>query len=302
MLYRVIYYLLPLVLAAVLLAAYEVRAGIAAPIGRAAVRLSPMLLATMTFIAGGWLLVSGVTPVSAQATDMLALRVPLTLVEASHFLGSVTGFAMIVIARGLLHRLDAAWWAAFVLALVAAVLAMPKGFALGTSGATSWCWRFCCISRERQFDRRSALFSNPLRGVWLISVVWMVGATVFLLFFAYRRVDYTNELWWQLRIQCQRAAFVARDDGRDGCRLGHRALAVVAAITGRAGVAVHRRAGSGEQHRAHAAFSRSKSRADGRQASAVLHPGQCFHHVRPARPLVDFVVRSGRAGRRSGRS
>ena len=33
-------------------------------------------------IAGGWLLVSGVTPASAQATDMLALRVPLTLVEA----------------------------------------------------------------------------------------------------------------------------------------------------------------------------------------------------------------------------
>ena len=69
-LYRVIYYLLPLVLAAVLLAAYEVRAGIAAPIGRAAVRLSPMLLATMTFIAGGWLLVSGVTLVT-----MLALNV-----------------------------------------------------------------------------------------------------------------------------------------------------------------------------------------------------------------------------------
>ena len=66
-LYRVIYYLLPLVLAAVLLAAYEVRSGIAAPIGRAAVRLSPMLLATMTFIAGGWLLVSGVTPASARS-------------------------------------------------------------------------------------------------------------------------------------------------------------------------------------------------------------------------------------------
>lgn len=195
-LYRVIYYLLPLVLAAVLLAAYEMRAGIAAPIGRAAVRLSPMLLATMTFIAGGWLLVSGVTPVSAQATDMLALRVPLTLVEASHFLGSVTGFAMIVIARGLLHRLDAAWWSAFVLALAAAVLAMPKGFALVQAFYLVILAILLYLSRA-QFDRRSALLSNPLRGVWLISVVWMVVATVFLLFFAYRRVDYTNELWWQ---------------------------------------------------------------------------------------------------------
>ena len=195
-LYRVIYYFLPLVVAATLLAAYEVRSGIAAPIGRAAVRLSPMLLATMTFIGGGWLLVSGVTPVSAHATDMLALRVPLTLVEASHFIGSVTGFAMIVIARGLLHRLDAAWWAAFVLALVAAVLAMPKGFALIQACYLVVLAVLLYLSRA-QFERRSALFSNPLRGVWLISVVWMVAATVFLLLFVYRRVDYTSELWWQ---------------------------------------------------------------------------------------------------------
>jgi phosphatidylglycerol lysyltransferase len=195
-LYRVIYYLLPLVLAAVLLAAYEVRSGVAAPIGRAAVRLSPMLLATMTFIAGGWLLVSGVTPASAQAIDMLALRVPLTLIEASHFLGSVTGFAMIVIARGLLHRLDAAWWAAFVLAIVAAVLAMPKGFALVQACYLVVLAVLLYLSRA-QFDRRSALFSHPLRGVWLISIVWMVAATVFLLLFVYRRVDYANELWWQ---------------------------------------------------------------------------------------------------------
>jgi phosphatidylglycerol lysyltransferase len=195
-LYRVIYYLVPLVLAAVLLAAYEVRSGIAAPIGRAAVRLSPMLLATMTFIAGGWLLVSGVTPASAQATDMLALRVPLTLVEASHFIGSVTGFAMIVIARGLLHRLDAAWWSAFILAIVAAVLAMPKGLAMIQASYLAVLAILLYLSRA-QFDRRSSLFSNPLRGVWLISIVWMVAATVFLLLFVYRSVDYTTELWWQ---------------------------------------------------------------------------------------------------------
>lgn len=195
-LYRVIYYLLPLVVAAFLLAIYEVRSGIAAPMGRAAVRLSPMLLATMTFIAGGWLLISGVTPASAEATDMLALRVPLPLVEASHFIGSVTGLAMIVISRGLLHRLDAAWWASFVLAIVAAILAMPKGLALPQACYLALLAILLFMSRA-QFDRRSALFSHPLRGVWLISVVWMVAAAGFLLVFVYQRVDYTNELWWQ---------------------------------------------------------------------------------------------------------
>ena len=45
----------PLMAAAILLAAYELRSGVAAPIRRAAVAVSPLLLATLTFIAGAWL-------------------------------------------------------------------------------------------------------------------------------------------------------------------------------------------------------------------------------------------------------
>ncbi len=45
----------------------------AAPIRRASVAISPLLLATLTFIAGAWLLVCGVTPLSGVATDLLEL-------------------------------------------------------------------------------------------------------------------------------------------------------------------------------------------------------------------------------------
>jgi phosphatidylglycerol lysyltransferase len=195
-LYRVVYYLIPLMLAAVVLAVYEIKWGIAAPIGRAAVRLSPLILATLTFIAGGWLLVSGATPASEEATDLLSLHVPLPLVEASHFIGSVAGIALLLIARGVLHRLDAAWWASFVLAIVAAILAMPKGIALSEASYLSVLALLLYNSRN-QFDRRSTLFSQPLGAMWLLSVAWVVAAVILLLFFAYREVDYSNELWWQ---------------------------------------------------------------------------------------------------------
>ena len=194
-LYRIVYYLLPLIVAAMLLAGYELRSGVAAPIGRAAVAVSPLLLATLTFIAGAWLLVSGVTPLSGTATDLLELHVPLPLVEASHFIGSVAGFAMLVVARGLLHRLDAAWWAAFVLALVAAILAMPKGIAL-SEGAYLTVLAFLLLASRRQFERRSALFSRALGGAWILSIAWVVAACVLILFFAYREVAYDRELWW----------------------------------------------------------------------------------------------------------
>jgi phosphatidylglycerol lysyltransferase len=194
-LYRIIYYLLPLIAAAMLLAGYELRSGVAAPIRRAAVAISPMLLATLTFIAGAWLLVSGVTPLSGAATDLLELHVPLPLVEASHFIGSVAGFAMLVIARGLFHRLDAAWWGAFLLALVAAVLALPKGIAL-SEAAYLTVLAFLLLASRRQFERRSALFSRALGLAWIVSIAWVLAATVLILFFAYREVEYDRELWW----------------------------------------------------------------------------------------------------------
>jgi phosphatidylglycerol lysyltransferase len=195
-LYRVIYYLLPLLVAALLLAAYELRSGVAAPIARAAVRLSPLLLATLTFIAGGWLLVSGVTPASPEATDLLELHVPLPLVEASHFIGSVAGLAMLVVARGLLHRLDAAWWAAFLLAIVAAILAMPKGIALSEASYLT-VLAFLLLTSRHQFDRRSALFSRTVDVNWLLSVAFVVAASGLLLLFVYKEVAYNTELWWQ---------------------------------------------------------------------------------------------------------
>ena len=194
-LYRIVYYLLPLMAAAILLAAYELRSGVAAPIRRAAVAVSPLLLATLTFIAGAWLLVSGVTPLSGTATDLLELHVPLPLVEASHFIGSVAGFAMLVIARGLLNRLDAAWWAAFLLALIAAVLAMPKGIAL-SEGAYLTVLAFLLLASRHHFERRSSLFSQALNGAWILSIAWVVAAAVLILFFAYREVEYDRELWW----------------------------------------------------------------------------------------------------------
>ncbi len=195
-LYRCVYYLLPLLLATALLAVYELRAGIAVPLRNAAAAVSPWLLATLTFIAGCWLLVSGVTPTTREATELLSEHVPLTLVEASHFIGSIAGLAMLVIARGMLHRLDAAWWAALGLAIVAAILALPKGIALSEAGYLSALALLLVVSR-RQFDRRSSLFSHTLERGWVLAIGWIIVACVFLMFFVYRDVAYQHQLWWQ---------------------------------------------------------------------------------------------------------
>jgi phosphatidylglycerol lysyltransferase len=194
--YRGLYYVLPLVLATGLLAAYELRSGVAAPVGRVAVHLSPRLMAALALVAGLWLLLSGVTPASDEAAQLLAMKVPLPLVEASHFLGSVAGLGLLFVARGLLHQLDAAWWAALALSVVAAVLSLPKGIALNEAALLSTMALLLVISR-RQFDRRSSLFAQRLEPEWLLAMGGVIAACVFVLFFAYQEVQYANRLWWQ---------------------------------------------------------------------------------------------------------
>ena len=202
-LYRGIYYVLPLVLATALAIGYELRSGVAAPIGRAAVLLSPRLMAALTLVAGLWLLVSGVTPLTEDAKEILiALRVPLPLVEASHFLGSVAGLGLLLVARGLLHRLDAAWWAALVLSIVAMVLALPKGIALHEAALLSVIAILLVISR-RQFDRPSSLFSQRLEPEWLLALIGIFAACVWVLFFAFQEVGYTHRLWWEFELDAE---------------------------------------------------------------------------------------------------
>jgi phosphatidylglycerol lysyltransferase len=195
--YRLIYYLLPLLVAAALLAGLELRSNtVLAPIGRAAVRLSPGIMSALVLVTGIMLLVSGVTPATHSAERLLRTTVPLFAVELSHMIGSVAGLAMLFVARGLLHKLDAAWWAALVLTIIAGVLALPKGIAVSELMVLTWLTILLIISRK-QFNRRSSLFSQTFESGWLLAVASVIAGCAGILFFVYQDVAYADQMWWQ---------------------------------------------------------------------------------------------------------
>ncbi|MBD9369407.1 bifunctional lysylphosphatidylglycerol flippase/synthetase MprF [Xanthomonas sp. XNM01] len=195
-LYRLIYYVLPLLLALGLLLLHEARHGIAAPVAQAAGALLPRLLAAYTLVVAVVLLVSGVTPAGLEATAVLATWAPLPLVEAAHFLSSVAGLALLFVARGMLLRLDAAWWAGLLLAGAGLLLALPKGLAWSEVAILAPLVLALLLS-HRRFDRRASLLAVPFSGGWLLAMGAIVAALVVLLFFAYQDVEYGRQLWWQ---------------------------------------------------------------------------------------------------------
>jgi phosphatidylglycerol lysyltransferase len=179
-----------------LLSLYELRRGVAAPIARAVRQVSPLLLATFTFIVGGMLLVSGALPATDAATALLAMHVPLVMVEAAHFLGSIAGLALLIVSRGMLARLDAAWWAGVIIAAISLVLALPKGIAISEAGVLTFLLIALWASR-RHFTRKASLLAGAFEPGWWVATAIIVIGTAGLVVFTYRDVGYSQEMWWQ---------------------------------------------------------------------------------------------------------
>ena len=192
--FRLIYYLLPLLLAGLLLALRQFRR----PARRLAVRampLAPTIFAVLVFASGVILLVSGATPANPERTDWLNALVPLGMIEVSHFLGSVVGVVLLLVADGLRRRLDGAWFAACVCLGAGIVLSLLKGLDYEEAAGLALTLA-ALVPCRRAFDRKARLSALAPSPGWLIASVAAVAACVWLGFFAYRHIGYAHELWW----------------------------------------------------------------------------------------------------------
>jgi hypothetical protein len=74
--------------------------------------VAPTLSAILAACAGILLLASGATPSEPTRFAIWLAVAPGPLIEVSHFVSSILGLVLILLAFGLRSRLDAAWWAA----------------------------------------------------------------------------------------------------------------------------------------------------------------------------------------------
>lgn len=198
LLYRVIYYAVPLVLAVIALTVTEVRrAAFANPmVGKAATATMPLVVGAMAALLGAMLVFSGATPAPDGKLDFLQEVFPLPVVEGAHFLASVLGIFLIVAGRGLVHRLDGAWWfAVFILAL-SIPLALIKALAVGEAVLLA-VLLVALLATHRVFNRPASLIHDRLSPGWWLCVTTVIAVELAILFFVYKEVDYSHELWWQ---------------------------------------------------------------------------------------------------------
>lgn len=206
--YRGIYYLLPLVSAALLLGAHEAvlhgrgrlfHAEKAWKSLSSVVSLAPAVLSVAVFAAGAVLLLTGAVPVEKERLVALRPFVPLPVVEVSHFVASLVGAGLLFLARGLMRRLDGAYVLTLVFLAGGVVLSFLRGLDIEAAILLALIF-LALLPCRKSFYRKSALFGAPLTESWLVAVALVLGATLWLGFFSYRHVEYDSSLWWQFTL------------------------------------------------------------------------------------------------------
>jgi len=205
-LYRAVYYLLPLALALALLVLEELRerrsqiAWLGGAIGSFAQAVAPRLLAAFTFLAGAVLLFSGATPPVPGRVAWLAEVLPLPLLETSHFVGSLTGVGLLLVSRGVWRRLDTAYYLACAGLVVGIVASLLKGVDYEEAALLALLLLAFAPSR-RSFERRAAWLDGRIAPGFALAVVAVLAASSWLAAFSFRHVEYSHDLWWRFELE-----------------------------------------------------------------------------------------------------
>ena len=171
-----------------------------------AFELSPHVFALLCFAAGAVMLSSAMTPAFDSRLETLRASLPPVLIDLSHFAASVTGFLLLLLSAGLWRRRRGAWWAALIVLGGGIVFSLLKGLDWEEAVELAVVAALLLPCRAA-FDRRSRL-GEPLSPTWLILVAAVAGSMIWLGFFAYRDVAYTDELWWTFLTDRQASGFL----------------------------------------------------------------------------------------------
>ncbi|HQQ62905.1 MAG TPA: bifunctional lysylphosphatidylglycerol flippase/synthetase MprF [Pseudomonadales bacterium] len=210
--YRVIYFLLPLLVASALIVVHEfwqrdaLRRSVAAP-WLALQHSLPYLYSLMMLVGGSMLLLSGVTPAEADRMDWLDDMLPVPLIETAHLMASMTGVLLLVVARAVRLKLRSAYYITLILLVMGAMASLLKGGDYEEASVLV-VMLLLLLPAKKSFYRLSRLDQAGLTTHWILGIIAIVGVATWLGFFSYREVEYSHSLWWKFELHSDASRFL----------------------------------------------------------------------------------------------
>ncbi len=213
LLYRLIYTLLPFLIAVIGLALVwgvgqrRAAAQTATWLYRFARPVVPLAAAGVALVAGALLLVSGNLPADTARLGVLRDVIPLPFIEVSHLAGSVVGLLLIVISRGLYRKLYRAWVIAMTLMAAGIIASLLRGLDWEEAASLILTASLLGVFRSA-FYRVESTSLFRLNSAWIISLAALLAAVTWVGFFAYSHVEYRDALWWDFALRGDASRFL----------------------------------------------------------------------------------------------
>lgn len=168
LLFRIIYFIIPLLAAALLLAVYEVRQrrDMLRETGRWLSVLSHSIAAYIVFAGGAMLLVSALLPPGKHILQALRSMIPYPALAAGHFLTALCGAALLFVSYGLERRQSRGFQMSVMLLVLGIAGALLNGFSWITASMVCIVLLTVCLARRR-FYRSSFFWEEPIPAYWL---------------------------------------------------------------------------------------------------------------------------------------
>ncbi|MES2144473.1 MAG: bifunctional lysylphosphatidylglycerol flippase/synthetase MprF, partial [Pseudomonadota bacterium] len=214
LLYRLVYYLLPFLLALVVLAIYEgwraaggrvaggrfgLMLSTMEPGLRAVAPVAPLVLAAMVFGSGLWMSLSALLPPASDAAEAAEALFPLAFVEGSALMSSALGAALILLSLGILRRSAGAFWLTIAALTAGITVALAQGIDW-ERGLALLIAVGLLLPFRRGFHRHTNLTHAAFAPGWIAAVIAAIAGFGFVLFFAHKGTPYAQDLWWQFAV------------------------------------------------------------------------------------------------------
>ena len=175
--------------------------------GHVAPAIVPRVLAITTFLAGSILLFSGATPARAGRLGWLHDFLPLPVIVVSHFFGSVAGAGLLILARGIQRRLDAAYHLTVALLGAGIIFSLLKEFDYEGAIILSL-MLVALLPSRRYFYRKASLTEERFTPGWIVAILLVVLGSVVLGVISYGNPAVGAERFWDFSLRAQAPRFV----------------------------------------------------------------------------------------------
>jgi phosphatidylglycerol lysyltransferase len=203
--YRIIYYILPLLGALIVLGYQEYKVNqqkveeFREKAANWVPRVIPQVMSFSVFIGGAILLFSGAVPSEVPRMNWLQHFVPLPVIEMSHFLASLVGAGLLVLASALQRRIDGAYLLTIALLTFGILFSLLKGADYEEASILA-VMLVALVPCRDEFHRKASLMGQVFSARWLTLISIVLVSAVWLGIFSYKHVEYQKELWWEFTL------------------------------------------------------------------------------------------------------